>query len=143
VKITAEHVESLGLYLSPRYDQVAATPDFHRECWTLYCSDEPNVAVAAPRKHAKSTALTQVFGLACVLFRAEDYIIVFSSTEELAIEQLDNIAVELRENEDLIRDLIQQTLPPRSPMHKGDFAFGFGLNHTIKRKQAKDNRKST
>jgi len=104
VKITAEHVESLGLYLSPRYDQVAATPEFHRECWALYCSDYPNVAVAAPRKHAKSTALTQVFGLACVLFRAEDYIIIFSSTEELAIEQLDNIAVELRENEDLVRD---------------------------------------
>jgi predicted phage terminase large subunit-like protein len=104
MKITAEHVESLGLYLSPRYDQVAATPEFHRECWALYCSDAPNVAVAAPRKHAKSTALTQVFGLACVLFRAEDYVIIFSSTEELAIEQLDNIAVELRENEDLIRD---------------------------------------
>jgi predicted phage terminase large subunit-like protein len=104
MKLTAEHVESLGMYLSPRYDQVAATPEFHRECWALYCSDYPNCAVAAPRKHAKSTALTQVYILANVLFKVEEYVIVMSSTEELAIEQLDNVAVELRENEDLIKN---------------------------------------
>jgi hypothetical protein len=104
MKITAEHVESLGLYLSPRYDQVAATPEFHREVWGLYCSDAPRVAIAAPRTHAKSTAFTQVYGLANVLFRAEEYIVILGATENLAIEQLSNITVELQENVDLIRD---------------------------------------
>ena len=34
-----------GAYLSPLYDAPSATPDFHREGWTIYCSDEPAVAL--------------------------------------------------------------------------------------------------
>jgi hypothetical protein len=104
-RLTPELVEAFaGLYLSPIYDAVAPTPQFHRECWTLYCSDTGLAAVAAPRGHAKSTALTHNYGLAAACFRAEDYIIVVSSTETLAIEHLGDIAAEFRSNEDLIRD---------------------------------------
>ena len=53
-----------GGFLSDMYDDPAPTPPFHRECWALYCSDHPLVAVAAPRFHAKSTALTHAFILA-------------------------------------------------------------------------------
>jgi predicted phage terminase large subunit-like protein len=103
VKITAEHVEALaGLYLSPHYDQPVATPNFHREGWTLYCSEAQAVAIAAPRGHAKSTAFTHDFTLTNVLLRTEDYIILVGSSEEMAVEHLGDIANELRENEALI-----------------------------------------
>ena len=105
MKITAEMVEALsGVYLSPRYDQPRPTPEFHRECWERYCSSAKACATAAPRNHAKSTALTHDYALATVLFHAEDYVIIVGSSEEMAIEHLGDIANELRENEELIRD---------------------------------------
>ena len=105
MQLTAEIIEAFsGAYLSPRYDQAKPTPQFHRDCWARYCSDHPACATAAPRNHAKSTALTHDFILANVCFNVEDYIILVGSTEELAIEHLGDIAKELEENEDLIRD---------------------------------------
>lgn len=104
VQLTAELVEALsGVYLSPRYDTPQPTPEFHRECWTRYCSDAPACATAAPRNHAKSTALTHDYILANVLFRAQSYVIVVGSSEEMAIEHLNDIASELRDNDDLIK----------------------------------------
>ena len=105
VQITAELIESFsGLYLSSRYDSPQPTPQFHRECWKRYCSPVLAAATAAPRKHAKSTALTHDYCLATVLFRAESYIILIGATEEMAIEHLGDIKNELSENEELIRD---------------------------------------
>lgn len=105
MKLTCDMIEAFsGVYLSPRYDSAQPTPDFHRECWERYCSDHPACATAAPRNHAKSTALTHDYILATLLFRAEPYIILVGATEEMAIEHLGDIANELRENEDLIRD---------------------------------------
>ena len=105
VRITARLVEAFaGTFLSPLYDQARPTPDFHREAWALYCSDHPQCAIAAPRNHAKSTALTHDYGLATVLFREQQYAIILGATEEMAIEHLGDIASELRSNEDLIRE---------------------------------------
>lgn len=105
--MTADLVESFaGTFLSPLYDQLRPTPPFHRECWKLYCSDERQCAVAAPRNHAKSTALTHDYTLAVALFREQDYIIILGSSEELAIEHLNDISNELHENDDLIREFM-------------------------------------
>lgn len=105
VALNPQLIESFaGAYLSPMYDSPVPTPQFHRDCWELYCEPITHAAVAAPRGHAKSTALTHDFGLATALFRVEDYIIIVSATEDLAIQHLGDIAVELRENEDIIRD---------------------------------------
>ena len=105
VKLTADIVEAFaGTFLSPRYDQARPTPPFHREGWALYTSDHPQCMLVAPRDHAKSTGLTFDYILAEVLFRASDYVILVSSTEDGAAEQLGNIAEELHENEDLIRE---------------------------------------
>lgn len=90
-----------GAFLSGGYDDGQPTPEFHRECWELYCSDEELVAVAAPRGHAKSTALTHDFGLAAMLFRFESHMMIVSSTEDMAMGQLGDMARELRENDDL------------------------------------------
>jgi predicted phage terminase large subunit-like protein len=105
IALTAELVERFaGAYLSPRYDQPVPTPPFHREAWRLYCQSVTYASVVAPRGHAKSTALTHDYGLAVALFREEDYILVVSATEDLAIGHLGDIAKELRENDDLRRD---------------------------------------
>lgn len=104
-RLTAELVEAFaGAYLSPMYDKAAPTPQFHRDCWELYCSEADLAAAAAPRGHAKSTALTHDFSLAATCFRIQDYVIIVSSTEALAIDHLGDIAAEFRSNEDLIRD---------------------------------------
>src|SRR5271166_2758727 len=104
MKITAEMIEAMaGVYLSPLYDTPAPTPEFHRQCWQLYCSDVRMAAVAAPRGHAKSTGLTHDYVLAVALFREEQYIIIVGASEEMAIEHLGDIANELRENEELIK----------------------------------------
>lgn len=104
-QLTADLVEAFaGTFLSPRYDKPVATPDFHRAGWELYCSDHPQVDLAAPRDHAKSTAFTFVYSLAEMCFRISDYEILIGSTEENAAEQLSNIREELAENDDLRRE---------------------------------------
>lgn len=105
MKLTADLIEAFsGMFLSPRYDMPQPTPDFHREGWRLYCSDHPQCVLAAPRNHAKSTSFTHDFILANVCFRTEDYIILVGASEDMAIEHLGDIANELRENEDLVRE---------------------------------------
>lgn len=102
MKLTAQIIESFsGVYLSPLYDVPSPTPEFHREGWQMYCTDEPAVALAAPRGHAKSTAFTHDFILANVCFRSACYVIIIGASEEMAVEHLGDIANELRDNDEL------------------------------------------
>jgi hypothetical protein len=112
VQLSAPLIESFaGTFLSPLYDNPRPTPQFHREAWELYSTGAELCAVAAPREHAKSTALTHDYVLAVLLFRVQDYVVVASATEDLAIGHLGDIAKELRENEDLIREFGIVKLP--------------------------------
>jgi len=102
VRLSADLIEAFSAsYLSPRYDDPKPTPPFHREAWALYSSDAPQVCCVAPRDHAKSTGLTFDYILAEVLFRSSDYVILISSTEDKAAEQLSNISDELHDNVEL------------------------------------------
>ena len=103
--LTSDLLEAFAAsYLSSGYDDAKPTPAFHRAGWELYCSDITQAAIIAPRGHAKSTSFTHVYVLAAVLFRAESYVILISTNEELAIEHLGDINRELTENEDLIAE---------------------------------------
>jgi len=105
MQLNAELIEGFsGMYLSRRYDEPQPTPEWHRDGWELYCSSYSSCACAAPRGHAKSTALTHDFALANVCFDVESYVIIVGSSEEMAVEHLGDIANEFRENDDLIRD---------------------------------------
>jgi predicted phage terminase large subunit-like protein len=86
------------------FDGAAETPEFHREIWELICSDHRQVAIAAPRSHAKSTAVTYAFSLASTLFRVSDYVLIVSGTVSQSVQFLGDIKKELSENTDL-RDL--------------------------------------
>ena len=90
--------------LRKNYDQAVDTPAFHREWWEMVCSPHKQVAIAAPRRHAKSTAVTHAYTLACLLFRERSYAVIVSSTYTQACQFLGDIKKELLENED-IRDL--------------------------------------
>lgn len=105
IQITPELLEGFAAqYISPQYDDAQPTPQFHRDCWGLYCKPLLQCGVAAPRGHAKTTALTTDYILAEILFRSEEYVILVSSNEEMAIELLGDITRELSDNEDLIED---------------------------------------
>ena len=92
----------VGSCLLPRFDGAAAIPTFHEELWDMCCSNEPKVAIAAPRGHAKSTSVTLSYLLAAALFREADFIILVSDTEGQAKLFLADIKIELDENEDLL-----------------------------------------
>jgi hypothetical protein len=60
------------------------------------------VAIAAPRGHAKSTAITKCYTLAATLFRTADYILIVSDTYNQACLFLGEIKRELIQNQDLV-----------------------------------------
>ena len=93
---------ALPILLRKNFDSPSDTPDFHREMWELFCSNHKQVAVAAPRGHAKSTAGTHAYTLAATLFRESDYVLVVSDTVSQAVQFLGDIKKELTDNEDLI-----------------------------------------
>lgn len=93
-----------GSCLTHTFDDPQPIPQFHRELWKLCCGSSKYVAVAAPRGHAKSTAVTLSYVLATALFREHTYIIIISDTESQSTEFLNDIKMQLIENED-IRDL--------------------------------------
>jgi predicted phage terminase large subunit-like protein len=103
MKITADTVAGfVGSVLASRFDGQAASPPFHKECWDLCCSDNKYVAIAAPRGHAKSTAITHGYGLATLLFRERKFMLLISDTEEQAGMFLGMMKQELKDNQELI-----------------------------------------
>ena len=89
-------------FLMSKFDNPVPTPNFHMSLWELMCSPHRKVAVAAPRGHAKSTAVTHSFVLANICFRKKKHILIVSDTESQAVDFLRDIKEELTENENLI-----------------------------------------
>lgn len=115
VHIDAQTIDGFtkGL-LAVRYDNPKPVPPFHKEMWELCCSDNPKVAIAAPRKHAKSTAITHAYLLAMLLFRVKSFCLLVSCTEEQAVGFLGDIKEELSGNESLrktfkVKKLLKET----------------------------------
>jgi predicted phage terminase large subunit-like protein len=92
----------VGSLLQRKFDHATTTPKCHKDWWELCCSDSQYVAIAAPRNHAKSTAVTFSWLLASVLFREHQFVILVSDTETQATLFLGDIKQELIENEDLV-----------------------------------------
>lgn len=102
MKLTADLIHGFaGSILAKRYDNPVATPQLHKELWDLCCSDAPLVAIAAPRGHGKSTAISHAYVLASVLFRDRRFVVLVSDTETQAVNFLNDIKAEFRDNDDL------------------------------------------
>jgi len=87
--------------LQKNYDNPVESPPCHYEWWDLCTSKHTKVAIAAPRKHAKSTAITLAYVLASVLFRNKKYVLIVSDTITQATQFLGDIKKELMDNEKL------------------------------------------
>jgi len=104
VKLTSGILQGfVGSILASRFDGSVASPECHKEWWDLCTSKYKYVAIAAPRGHAKTTAITISYGLASVLFRNKRYLVILSDTESQAAQFLGAIKQELTENQDLIK----------------------------------------
>ena len=90
-------------FLISHYDERAPTPEVHRHWWEAVTSKHKRVAIAAPRKHAKSTALNHCYGLASALFQVHPFQIKVCETEKRAIEKLELTKNEIEQNEPLRR----------------------------------------
>lgn len=113
--LTAEVIEGFSAsLLQKNFDNAAITPECHKEWWRLLCTKQDKVAIAAPRRHAKTTAITQTYTLACVCFRERDYVLIVSDTITQAVQFLSDIKTQLMENEQLkklfkIQEFIKET----------------------------------
>ena len=104
MKVTAEVVNGLSQsVLSTGYENAVPVPDFHLDLWDLCCDDHPHVAIAAPRGHAKSTAITHAYVIATLVFRERKYVLIVSDTEEQSAEFIADIKREFTDNE-LLRE---------------------------------------
>lgn len=70
----------------------------------MCCSKHKFVAIAAPRGHAKSTAITHCYTLSAILFKDRRYVVIVSNTYDQAVLFLNEIKNELMDNE-LLTDL--------------------------------------
>ena len=122
--ISAQVVEGLvESTLKKNFDTPADTPEVHREWWEMCCAPTPFVAIAAPRGHAKSTAITHAYVLANIVFREKSFILIVSDTETQATFFLNDLKKELTENEDLMRMFDIKTLDKDAV---ADFIITFG-----------------
>jgi len=104
MSLTADQIYAFSQgVLAARYDNAQPTPDFHMDLWNLCCSEHPQVAIAAPRGHAKSTSVTHAYLISNLLFREKKYAVIVSNTEGQARNFLKNITMELTENEEIKR----------------------------------------
>ena len=114
--LTAETINGFSAsLLQKNFDGAVDSPACHMEWWHLCCEPQsPLVAIAAPRGHAKSTAISFVYTLACLVFRERSYVIMVSDTVAQAVQFLGDIKKELLDNEALrnlfkIKELIKDS----------------------------------
>lgn len=98
---SAQIASFVRLFLLKRFDSPVSTPAFHRELWDIAMSGRRRIAIAAPRAHAKSTAITLALTLFVFLMRFRRYGFIVSDTESQAAQFLGDIKTELLENEEL------------------------------------------
>lgn len=113
--LTADVIKGFASSLLQKsFDGAVESPACHMEWWKLFCDPHPQVAIAAPRRHAKTTAVTQTCTLAAVCFREREYVIIVSDTITQANQFLTDIKKELVDNESLrnlfkIKELVKDT----------------------------------
>ena len=115
--------------LLQRFDKPVRTPWFHKELWDICSSEDKYVAIAAPRGHAKSTAVTHAYHLAALLFKQHDFSLIISDTETQAIQFLGDVKRELIENEELMRLFDVKTLVKDA---ETDIIVRLGNNHEFR-----------
>lgn len=98
IQITPELILAISMsMLHKLFDEAVPHPKCHLEWWELCCSAARFVAIAAPRGHAKSTAITFCYVICMILLRKADYVIIMSNIENQAAGFVSMISRALRE----------------------------------------------
>jgi predicted phage terminase large subunit-like protein len=87
--------------LQKNFDEATISPACHNEWWALVTNKHPQVAISAPRGHAKSTAITLTYLLAELCFRTSSYALLVSDTITQASQFLGDLKRELSDNDSL------------------------------------------
>ena len=107
IRLDAHVIEAFtDNFLIDSYHEQRPVADCHRQWWSLSCSEYQKVAFAAPRGHAKSTAVNHAYGLAASLFEAHPFQLKVSKTYALACEKVEQAKQELLTN-DKIRGIFR------------------------------------
>ena len=102
MELTKEVIEGFtNACLVKDFDSATNIPQFHKELWDLCCSNEKLIAIAAPRGHGKSTAITYSYLLAELLFRRSKYALIVSDSFSQATLFLGDIMKAIRDNEEI------------------------------------------
>jgi predicted phage terminase large subunit-like protein len=105
--LTADTIRGfVGSMLQKNFDGAVESPSCHYDWWTACCSSHAQVALAAPRGHAKSTAITFAYTLACLVFRERSYVLIVSDTVSQAVQFIADLKKELMDN-DRLRSLFK------------------------------------
>ena len=129
-KLDADLVEGfVKAFLLDSFDNARGIAEFHRECWQMVASDDPKVAIAAPREHAKSTAITFSYVLAELMFRTAEFPVLISKTYTIAVEFVRTIKDTLLTNEKIQRTFKFKRLIKDS---ENDFIAEFEDGHQIR-----------
>lgn len=100
--LSAEAVQGfVSSLLQKGFDGAVESPECHMEWWKLFCDKSSLVAIAAPRNHAKSTALTFGWTMAQLCFRERSYALIVSDTVAQAVQFLGDMKKEFADNETL------------------------------------------
>ena len=103
MQVTPDMIQGfVSSILSQGFDGAVESPAFHREVWELCCSNHKHIAIAAPRGHAKSSAVTLGYGLSTLVFRERKFMLLVSDTEAQSALFLGNFKQALQENKDLV-----------------------------------------
>jgi predicted phage terminase large subunit-like protein len=104
IELNSQAIEGfVNLFLMKQFDVPVQIPDCHRQWWEMCTSKHPFVAIAAPRNHAKSTAITHSYTLANMVMRQRDFVMIVSDTEQQASYFLNDLKKEVTDNDDLIK----------------------------------------
>lgn len=105
MNLSAAHVEGfIKKYLIPDFARSRPMPGFHKQILAKCCSLSPDVAIAAPRGHAKTALVNVGFSLAAACLEAQDFQLKISRNRPIAVEFLRSVKDILTRNEQLIED---------------------------------------
>lgn len=128
--INASIIEGFqSAFLWKNFDGPKATPECHREWWKLSTGSSRYVAIAAPRNHAKSTAITHTSVVAQICFRVVRHVLIVSDTESQAADFLGDIKREFLENELLREEFAPAVIETDS---NTEFVFEFADGHWVR-----------
>ena len=126
----------------------SAHPQLHTDIMSMFFDKQTNLkAIAVPRGHSKSTLVSFLFALYCIVFQKKKFIIIASDSEDKAKDFVVRLRDELEYNHDLIKDFAPTGTFKTTDWSKLDFTtstgirvLGKGANQSVRGSIQKDTR---